>query len=229
MTNEDRQAWNETERVLRHLARVQPPEGMNQRVLARLRDAEQARALAGRRLTMGWLAPVAAAVAAVFVAVVALQWNNHRHAQAGGSIAEKAATMGSPSIHGVTRTAAPLAMDSPHPAAATQAHRQSQRGFAVVSYSAPGATEVRETTGTSNPVADDSASGEANEPDVVSQTTVPGESIPALEKAGVPGHPLPAFAIGSVPGHPLPRFDIAAAPGHSLPTFAQAINPGDQP
>lgn len=226
--------------ALRTLAQVQPPEGMNERVLRRLRQAQETRQTARWRLNEGWLIPATVALFAVVVIAGVRDWNGPRpEGTHRGTQARASAPLGS-------RTAPEAAMlvaVSPSSMPARPSYRERTLLARKLRHSAPIPADAWRDAGeklhgpqdSSLPQTDalEDRSEVANVPGEplsgLDSASVPGRPLPALQGGGVPGRPLPRLEDGRVPGRSLPSFDIAATPGHPLPTFAEATNSGDQP
>ncbi len=63
----------------------------------------------------------------------------------------------------------------------------------------------------------------------VEDKSVPGIPLPSFDSAAVPGKPLPKIENASIPGQALPQFAGASVPGAPLPPFAAATNTGAHP
>ena len=237
MSDDKLQQRGEVDRLLHRFAQVEPPQAMNNRVLARLRGTERERALASGHVG-SWLAWTAVAVAVFVLVTGALQWK-----QASGPPAQRQCAARFPSApveaqlvpgtaEGSRITSLPNVASLPghHPPTeqlpwpiaardrrkASSARRQQERRAPALSFPAPPAPLTEEeqllvhVSEVRTPL-----EAAAEEPLLHTEPAqVPGERLPGLPR-DIPGKPLPTLA--------------AVAPGNPLPNFTQAMKTGDQP
>lgn len=216
---------NDAERVLRALATMQPPEGMQERLLRRVRAAEAQRIQPGGTRWNGWMWPMMAAVAVALVAVSGLEWM-----QTGPRAARPDAVARAVPVVGMRQEAATADGLAARPEAVVRAGRRPLH----VAASAPlrrapvpmRVASVRPAETADGQPWDQFASDESSLAEMKAST--PGQALPVFETAGAPGQMLPKLEA-SVPGRPLPAFDMARVPGEPLRSFRNAMNTGDQP
>lgn len=232
---------SETDRMLRRLAHAQPPAGMQERVLRRLQQAEQAQTRSRRWQEGGWLA-LAAAVLVAAVAIAGVRRWSFAGPERAQIQSHRIGARSTPEVPRAPQHAADERL-ADAPAIAARAWRRPWHTASAVSRAARhGSTAQRSDTGVgmvSGPSfggemdgagrGSEGAASAGQDLSRAGSSGVPGRPLPSFDSGHVPGRSLPTFDEGSTPGHPLPSFNIASTPGDPLPTFSQAIHPGDQP
>ncbi len=224
-------AGGEVDEALRVLAQVQPPDGMNDRVLQRLRDAEREGTRGARWCVSRWLVlPALSALVGVFVVMGLRSWE----ARPSESLRVQHGAQ-TPQVADRTTEVADAARRTSTVSQGLGVGRED-----AVSIRRNGNRTLTNGAGLiardGNAVIADSWDERAESVAVAAEPVVsrgdrgvPGHALPAFEHAVAPGQPLPKFEGGSVPGQALPAFEVAEVPGRPLPTFAEAMKTGDQP
>lgn len=208
----ERERQTDVAGALRLLATVEPPAGMAQRVVARMRKAERADEVALQRSWQPWLVAGAGICAAVAMMLALWPWNPAKPLRP----REQEAIASSGRL-GSSDTGRPLRFHAEHPVRRRlRVPHRSEPEAREVSFPAPPAPLTHEEqlllrlSAARTPA-------EAAMKQVLAQSEpaqVPGERLPSLPRETL-GEPLPVFA--------------AETPGHALPNFFEAMKTGDQP
>ncbi len=248
----------EAEKLLRDMVSVQPPPGLEDRVLRKLRQIER-QPVRPQRFAWRQLAAVLTLSVMAITAVEVYSPKRVRVEQtlsdqtlSDQTLSDAAIARSSPAVALPDHSWGPLAQQSGSaPARRTSTTRplgrhrllgQLPMRLPVTAAAQAPSADVAHLAVTEQ---DATASADGSTPDPpLLATLLPGTPLPALERAGmpapvragvpagvragVPGQPLPEMENAGTPGHALPQF-AGAVPGTPLPSFAAAMNTGDRP
>lgn len=209
----EREQQTDVEAALRLLATVEPPAGMGQRVVLRMREAERADEVAIQRSWQPWLVAGAAICAAVAMMLALWPWNPAKPLRP----REQKEAIASSGTLGRSDTGRSLRFHAEHPVRRRlRVARRSEPEVREVSFPAPPAPLTHEEKLLLR----------------LSAARTPAEAamkqmLARSEPAQVPGERLPSLPRETL-GEPLPVL-AAETPGHALPNFFEAMKTGDQP
>ena len=237
MSDDRLQQPSEVDGLLHRFAQLDPPEGMNDRVLARLRETERERALASRHIVGRWLVWPTTAVAAVVLATGALHWKQTSGPPAQAQFAGRfpsapvedklvpqtamrpgmaaSPIVSLPGHHLPTEQLLWQIAAKGRDRASAVRHRYEQRAQDVSFPAPPAPLTEQEQLLVQVAEVRTPLQAAAEEPLLHREPAqVPGERLPDLPR-DIPGKPLPTLAAETL--------------GSPLPNFVQATKTGDQP
>ena len=208
--NESKQRPSEAESLLRSVLSVQPPPGLEDRLLRRLEQRTRERGVERRPVWPSCFAlALTLAIAGIAVEMCFPTRAKVAPPSSKSAIAKSAESELPVPLHVPT---------SPQRRSASTIHRsRTHRAIMLQLQVAP--TSLKPLTSFETPSEQSFAVGDAS---------VPGMPLPGFDRAA-PVQPLPKIENASTPGHALPQFAGAVVPGIPLPTFAAATNTGDHP
>lgn len=225
--NDDDLQRHGTDRLLRTLCDVQPPAGIEERVLRRLQAAQagsRPQRKEFRKLRKGGLVAALATCAVMVLCVSALL---HQSGQIPTAV-RREGVLAARSIPPLPQRQ--VGVSPSHLGASLRTNEGTRRVAAKAPKRSRGATEITAWVSIPAPPAPPTEQEKVllrlmqQQRFALSQAKAP---VAHTDRPALPEEPLPAFSNGITPGSRLPPFDVAAAPGHPLPPFPQTNLTGD--